>query len=75
VSRAQMAAFLVRALDLPSSSTDYFSDDDDDTLESSINALAQAGLTGGCGSGKYCPDASVSREQMAAFLKRALAGS
>jgi uncharacterized protein involved in high-affinity Fe2+ transport len=75
VSRAQMAAFLVRALDLPPSTTDYFSDDDDDTLESSINALAQAGLTGGCGNGKYCPDASVSREQMAAFLKRALAGS
>jgi hypothetical protein len=75
VSRAQMAAFLVRALDLPPSTTDYFSDDDDDTLESSINALAQAGLTGGCGNGKYCHDASVSREQMAAFLKRALAGS
>lgn len=73
VSRAQMAAFLVRALDLPSSSTDYFKDDDTNTLESSINALAAAGLTGGCGAGKYCPDASVSREQMAAFLTRAFA--
>jgi len=73
VSRAQMAAFLVRALDLPSTETDYFSDDDGDSLESSINALAAAGLTGGCGAGKYCPDASVSREQMAAFLTRAFA--
>ncbi len=73
VSRAQMAAFLVRALDLPSTDTDYFSDDDGESLEGSINALAAAGLTGGCGGGKYCPDASVSREQMAAFLARAFA--
>jgi hypothetical protein len=75
VSRAQMAAFLVRALDLPSSDTDAFGDDDGDQLEGSINALAAAGLTGGCGSDKYCPDASVSREQMAAFLKRAFGES
>lgn len=71
VSRAQMAAFLVRALSLPPATQDYFSDDNGNSLEGSINALAQAGLTGGCGGDKYCPDASVSREQMAAFLKRA----
>jgi hypothetical protein len=75
VSRAQMAAFLVRALDLPSTDTDAFGDDDGHSLEGSIDAFAAAGLTGGCGSNKYCPDASVSREQMAAFLKRALAES
>ena len=33
--------------------------------------LAAAGLTGGCGDGKYCPSAAVTREQMAAFLLRA----
>ena len=73
VSRAQMAAFLVRALDLPPATQDYFSDDDGKSLEASINALAEAGLTGGCANGRYCPAASVSREQMAAFLKRAMA--
>ena len=36
-----------------------------------INALAEAGLTGGCGNGKYCPNTAVTREQMAAFLLRA----
>ena len=71
VSRAQMAAFLVRALHLPPATKDYFSDDDGNSLEGSINALAEAGLTGGCGGSRYCPGASVSREQMAAFLKRA----
>lgn len=72
VTRAQMAAFLVRALSLPPATGDYFSDDDGSTLESSINALAEAGLTGGCGTGRYCPSDAVSREQMAAFLTRAL---
>ena len=68
-----MAAFLARALDLPAATEDYFSDDEDESLEASINALAAAGLTGGCGGGRFCPNDSVSREQMAAFLKRALA--
>ena len=71
VSRAQMAAFLVRALDVPSTSTDYFRDDDGSTLESAINAMAEAGLTGGCGATTFCPNEPVSREQMAAFLVRA----
>ena len=71
VSRAQMAGFLVRALGLPASTTDHFRDDDGVTLESSINALADAGITGGCDDGKYCPKSAVSREQMAAFMLRA----
>ncbi|MDP9482364.1 MAG: S-layer homology domain-containing protein [Chloroflexota bacterium] len=71
VSRAQMAAFLVRALDIPPATKDYFSDDNSHSLESSINAMAEAGLTGGCSAGRFCPTAPVSREQMAAFLLRA----
>jgi hypothetical protein len=71
VSRAQMAAFLVRALDVPPATKDWFSDDDGSTLEASINAMAEAGLTGGCGTGVFCPDQPVTREQMAAFLVRA----
>jgi glucose/arabinose dehydrogenase len=72
VSRAQMASFLVRALDLPPSGTNFFTDDDGSIYEADINALAAAGITTGCGGGKYCPLADVSRAQMASFLVRAL---
>jgi Glucose / Sorbosone dehydrogenase/S-layer homology domain len=72
VTRAQMAIFLVRELSLPPTSTDYFDDDDGKTGESSINSLAAAGLTGGCATRRYCPASNVTREQMAAFLHRAL---
>jgi hypothetical protein len=71
VSRAQMAGFLRRALDLPAATKDYFTDDSHETLESSINALAAAGITGGCANDRYCPRSAVSREQMAAFIMRA----
>ncbi|MGH2477051.1 MAG: S-layer homology domain-containing protein [Candidatus Limnocylindrales bacterium] len=64
--------FLTRALDLPPATIDYFDDDDGMTGESSVNALRKAGLTGGCGTRKFCPSASLTREQMAAFLHRSL---
>ncbi len=35
-----------------------------------IDAIAAAGVTAGCGPGKYCPKDFVTREQMAAFLNR-----
>jgi hypothetical protein len=37
-----------------------------------VEALADAGLTAGCGGGNYCPDAVVTRGQMAVFLAKAL---
>jgi hypothetical protein len=39
-----------------------------------IEALVEAGITGGCGATPpaYCPDAGVSRAQMAVFLVRAM---
>jgi hypothetical protein len=37
-----------------------------------IEALAKAGITGGCGGGDYCPDNPVTRGQMAVFLAKAL---
>jgi glucose/arabinose dehydrogenase len=72
VTREQMAIFLDRALDLPSTSTDYFTDDDGRTGEPAINRLAKAGITTGCTATKYCPTANVTREHMAIFLDRAL---
>ena len=37
-----------------------------------IEALSASGITGGCGAGNYCPDAPLTRGQMAVFLAKAL---
>jgi len=37
-----------------------------------VEALAASGVTGGCGSGIYCPDSPVTRRQMAIFIAKAL---
>ena len=70
VTRGQMATFLRRALNLPATSTDYFTDDEGSTHEDSINRLRAAGITAGCGGSRYCPDGVVTRAQMATFLVR-----
>jgi hypothetical protein len=75
VTRGQMAAFLTRFLDLPLSSTDHFGDDTGSTFENDINRLADAGVTKGCNppdNDRFCPNDRVSREQMAAFIVRAV---
>jgi hypothetical protein len=73
VTRGQMAAFLSRALELSGTSTEFFTDVGDSVFEADINKLAAAGITRGCNPPKndrYCPDAKVTRGQMAAFLVR-----
>jgi hypothetical protein len=35
-----------------------------------IKQLAAEGITGGCGTGVYCPESPVTRAQMAVFLVR-----
>ena len=37
-----------------------------------VEALADSGITAGCGGGNYCPDSPLTRGQMAVFLSRAL---
>ncbi len=37
-----------------------------------VEALVAAGVTGGCGGGNFCPDAPLTRSQMAVFLSIAL---
>jgi len=37
-----------------------------------IEALVSSGITAGCGNGNYCPDAPLTRRQMAVFLSKAL---
>ena len=74
VTRAQMASFLARALNLPADSTNWFVDDDKSSHEANINALAAAEVTTGCKPADrlYCPADSVTRAQMATFLVKAL---
>jgi ELWxxDGT repeat protein len=39
-----------------------------------VEALAGAGLIGGCGQGRYCPDQAVTRAEVAVFLVRSVHG-
>jgi glucose/arabinose dehydrogenase len=74
LTRAQMAAFIRRAFDIPDTSTDHFGDDDNSTFEADINAIAERGITRGCNppaNDNFCPNNPVKRGEMAAFLRRA----
>ncbi|GBE23741.1 S-layer protein sap precursor [bacterium BMS3Bbin02] len=75
VTRGAMAAFLVRALGLTDDGGgNTFTDDDGSVFEADIAKLAAAGITLGCNpptNDRFCPNDSVTRGQMAAFLNRA----
>jgi hypothetical protein len=73
VTRAEMAAFLNRALSLPASTSDSFNDDDGIVFEADINAVAAAGITLGCNppaNTQFCPSRSITRAEMATMLVR-----
>jgi hypothetical protein len=72
ISRGEMAIFLTRVLDLPSAPPAGFTDTAGNMAASAIDSLAAAEITKGCTSTTFCPDANVTRGQMAAFLVRAL---
>lgn len=72
VSRAQLASFVVRALDLPVGPSHDFGDVAGNVHEEAIGALAGSGVTHGCEDTRYCPGRDVSRAQLAGFLARAL---
>lgn len=75
VTRGEMAAFLVRAFGLSQANHPGFDDvSGSDTFARDITKLATAGITKGCNppsNSNYCPDDSVTRGQMTAFLHRA----
>ncbi|GGI05937.1 S-layer homology domain-containing protein [Egicoccus halophilus] len=72
LTRAEMAEFLGRALGLRPAALRSFADVDPAHPQAGwIQALADAGVTSGCTSGTYCPEATVTRAQMASFLVRA----
>jgi hypothetical protein len=74
VTREQMAVFLLTAKEPPGyvpppCTTPAFPDVPcSSPFARWVNELAARGITGGCGGGNYCPQAAVSREQMAVFL-------
>ena len=74
VTRARMASFLVRALDLAEALSAGFADTEGSTHETNIDALFAAGITVGCNQDplRYCPNNPVSRAQMATLLRRGL---
>lgn len=80
VTREQMAAFLIRAIEDEPAENDCGGGSpflDVDAVAWScpyIKRLSERDITGGCGNGNYCPKAFVTREQMAAFIIRALEG-
>ena len=77
VTRAEMAAFLSRAYNLPDGPDPGFSDVPDDAwYKSYVTQLAASGITVGCKDGtQYCPGRETTRAQMATFLYRASTSS
>ncbi len=81
VTRAQMAVFLLKAKfgadhEPPAATGTVFADVPQNAfLAAWIEELASLEITGGCGGGNYCPDATVTRAQMAIFLLKTLLGS
>jgi peptidyl-Lys metalloendopeptidase len=77
VTRAQMAIFLLRSKHGASyappavgSSTGFGDVSTTYWAGAWIKQLVAEGITAGCGSGTYCPEAPVTRAQMAVFLVR-----
>lgn len=73
--RSEMAALLVRALDLPAAGEQFGDVASSHPYAAEIGALARAGITKGCNppaNDRFCPEDPVTREQMASFFVRAL---
>jgi len=76
VTRAEMAVFIIRALGIfnpPPPASQRFADVSPSNFAYAfIEELARRGITVGCNASNYCPNDPVTREQMAAFIIRAL---
>jgi IPT/TIG domain/Right handed beta helix region/S-layer homology domain len=80
VTRQQMAVFLLKSKNglcyvPPACSGDFPDVPCSSPFAPWIEALAAAGITGGCGGGNYCPTNPVTRQQMAVFLLKTKHGS
>ena len=73
LDRGTYAVLLQRALGLPASGSASFPDlPADDPRAGSVAALADAGLTSGCGGGLFCPDRLITRWEGAVLLARGM---
>lgn len=75
VTRTQLAAFLHRALVdvvVPNGEAVAFTDIIDSPFRADIEWLSATGITKGCDTAMFCPEAPVTRGQLAAFLVRAM---
>jgi hypothetical protein len=81
VTRAQMAIFVLRAAHgatfaPPAATGTVFTDVPADSFAAAwIEQLVAEGITGGCGGNNFCPNASITRAQMAVFLVKAMYGA
>jgi hypothetical protein len=80
ITRAQMAVFILKgkygASYVPPPCTQVFDDVPcSNPYGAWIGELYDEGITGGCGGNNYCPNAAVTRAQMAVFLLKAKHGS
>ncbi len=82
VTRAQMAVFLLKGMHgaaytppAVGASTGFSDVPTNHWAAAWIKQLAAEGITGGCGTGLFCPEGSVTRTHMAIFLLRAKHGS
>ena len=81
ITRAQMAVFLLKGkygicYAPPPATGTVFPDVPANAFAAAwIEALADEGITGGCGGGNYCPGNPVTRQQMAVFLMKAEHGA
>lgn len=72
ITRGEMAAFIVRALDLVEMSGGTgFDDVAGNTFENDIDKLMTAGIGFGCDGESFCPGQPLLREEMAELLVRA----
>jgi beta-N-acetylglucosaminidase len=74
VTRAEFSAFLGRSLELPEGEKDQFTDVIGHSLAGEVNRAAAAGLINGIGGGLFAPDRTITREEMAVMVDRAVQG-
>ena len=76
ITRAEMALFLQRTLDLQATGETSFVDAVGNPYEAEINILGDTRISLGCNpptNDEFCPDRTVLRQEMASFLVRAIA--
>ena len=72
VTRAQLAALIARALQLPQAEPAGYTDTQGHWARAYIDAIHAAGITQGCATDppRYCPNTPITRAQAATFLHR-----